>query len=144
MARVWCYKVIFPLIDSFSYEERNCYNNGEVNLTYLSYSIGYRYEMDNCLIDQAIRDIIWNCRCLPTFYQLSISWEKDKLSGILQYCTGEKLFCANEIITDMERIKEDQNKTVREALEAPDMIGNISKPAKIQCLPGCTGEMIFR
>ena len=134
--------IFLYFIDSFSPDGRNCYSDGEANLTYLSHSNGYRYEMDNCIIDQAIRDIIWNCRCLPSFYPTSISWEKDKYSAILSYCTGEKLFCANKRIKSMgmEKIKNEDKISIREALESPDQVGNISKPAKMQCLPRCTGQ----
>ena len=54
-------------ISTFTPEERGCYADGEANLTYLPYYLGFRYEMNNCLIDQGIRDIIWNCRCIPNF-----------------------------------------------------------------------------
>ena len=43
-------------------KQRGCYADHEVNLTYLSHQFGYHYEMNNCLIDEGIRDIIWNCR----------------------------------------------------------------------------------
>ena len=83
--------------------------------------------MDNCIIDQAIRDIIWNCRCLPSFYPTSISWEKDKYSAILSYCTGEKLSCANKRIKSMgmEKIKNEDNISIPEALESPDQVGKL-------------------
>ena len=63
-------------ISTFTPNERNCYANGEANLTYLPYNLGFRYEMNNCLIDQAIRDIEWNCRC--------INEDKDKFD-IIKY-----------------------------------------------------------
>ena len=37
------------------HNERGCYADGEVNLTYLLYEKGYRYDMNNCLINEAIR-----------------------------------------------------------------------------------------
>ena len=52
----------------FSPEMRQCYTEGEKNLTYLPYKEAFRYEMNNCLIDQGIGDIIWNCRCIPRFF----------------------------------------------------------------------------
>ena len=42
-------------INNFSPDNRNCYADGEANLTYLTYDHGYRYEMNNCLVDQGIR-----------------------------------------------------------------------------------------
>ena len=44
-------------ISKLSPLDRDCYTDGEANLTYLPYSSGYRYEMNNCLID-ACRKII--------------------------------------------------------------------------------------
>ena len=35
----------------FTPEDRDCYAEGEVNLTYLSHDLGYRYSMSNCAID---------------------------------------------------------------------------------------------
>ena len=55
-------------IKLFDPEQRGCYAEREANMTYLIHSNGFRYEMNNCLIDEGIRDIIWNCRCLPRFY----------------------------------------------------------------------------
>ena len=52
-------------ISTFPPEVRGCYAEGEVNMTYLHHSDGFRYEMNNCIINEGIRDIIWNCRCLP-------------------------------------------------------------------------------
>ena len=45
------------LQSNFPPEKRDCYIDGEANLTYLHYNDGYRYEMNNCLID-ACRKII--------------------------------------------------------------------------------------
>ena len=49
-------------ISTLSPADRGCYAPGEVNLTHLPYTNGYRYQMDNCLIDQLIDEIIWDCR----------------------------------------------------------------------------------
>ena len=42
-------------LSTLSIDDRDCYAEGEANLTYLTYSDGYRYEMNNCLVDQGIR-----------------------------------------------------------------------------------------
>ena len=55
-------------LNTFSPDERNCYTDTEKNLTYQTYTGGFRYEMKTCLIDNAIRDIVWECRCLPSFH----------------------------------------------------------------------------
>ena len=56
----------------------------------------YRYEMNNCLIDDAIGYIIWHCDCVPSFFDgnithdLALPWKKrEKL-----LCFREKLDCA--------------------------------------------------
>ena len=55
-------------IQQFTPSERNCYTDGEANLTHLRYDEGFRYEMNNCLIDEKIADIIWNCKCNPNLH----------------------------------------------------------------------------
>ena len=81
-------------ISTFSSEQRGCYAEGEVNLTYLVYADGYRYEMNNCLIDQGMGDVIWNCRCTPRFWS-PCSYCNESYDEFLEYCTGEGLHCAN-------------------------------------------------
>ena len=115
-------------INKFSPEVRNCYADGEANLTYLKYGDGYRYEMNNCLVDQGIRDIIWNCRCIPSFYEMN-----DDYLPFIPICSGEKLYCANTRFP----IDFKNNIIVQEAKDNPDKIGNISKPEYINCMPAC-------
>ena len=40
-------------IEMFAPNERECYDKDEANLTYLDFERGFRYAMNNCLIDQA-------------------------------------------------------------------------------------------
>ena len=125
-------------ISFLSPTERQCYAEGEANLTYLTNDFGYRYEMNNCLIDQGIRDIIWNCRCMPRFaYYISNYY--DYLTHI-PVCFGEKLHCANTRAKSMgmKMVATENNVTVPEAVKTPNFIGNISKPDPIHCMPGCT------
>ena len=68
------------------------YKDGEIKLNYLKRSLGYRYEMNNCLIDEGIRDIIWRCRCIPNFVLIQ---EATEYFEFLSFCTGNKLKCAN-------------------------------------------------
>ena len=122
-------------ISLFDPIERKCYADGEANLTYLRYDEGFRYEMNNCLIDQGIKDIIWNCRCMPSFGP-----EMADYLAYIPMCSGEKLLCANTRMKSigMKKVQFDNNIIVSEALKNPDMIGNISKPDSIECMPGCT------
>ena len=122
-------------ISLFDPVERKCYADGEANLTYLKYDDGFRYEMNNCLIDQGIKDIIWNCRCMPSFGYVGADY-----LAYIPMCSGEKLLCANTRMKSigMKKVQFDNNIIVSEALENPDMIGNISKPDSIECMPGCT------
>ena len=122
-------------ISLFDPVERKCYADGEANLTYLKYDEGFRYEMDNCLIDQGIRDIIWNCRCMPSFGYVGADY-----LAFIPMCSGEKLMCANTRMKSlgMEKIPFENNRIEPEAIESPNMIGNISKPDSIDCMPGCT------
>ena len=49
--------------NSLTYERRGCYTEGEVNLTYLFYEKGYRYDMNNCLINEGIRGYYHKNHC---------------------------------------------------------------------------------
>ena len=114
--------------------KRQCYAEGETNLTYLTKKKGYRYEINNCLIDQGIRDIIWNCRCMPIF-----GFVFDYLAHIPN-CFGDKLLCANTRAKSMgmKMVAPENNVTVPEAMKSPNIIGNISKPDPIHCMAACT------
>ena len=54
-------------ISKFSPEERGCFTKEEIKLNFLKRMLGYQYDLNNCIIDEGIRDIIWNCRCIPSF-----------------------------------------------------------------------------
>ena len=77
------------VISIFSPKKRGCYSEGEANLTHLPYGEGYRYEMNNCLIDQGIGNIIWHCRCVPSIWQ-KFCRDNDYYDTIanLPYCSG--------------------------------------------------------
>ena len=120
-------------IYKFDPEDRGCYTQHEQNLTYLRYEDGFRYEMNNCLIDEGIRDIIWNCRCMPSFGYVPEYLE------FIPVCSGEKLLCANTRMKSlgMPMVSFANSVTVPEARQNPNMIGNISKPDSIKCRPAC-------
>ena len=124
-------------IPFLSPKERQCYTEGEANLTYLKKEYGFRYELNNCIIDQGIRDIIWNCRCMPSFY----GYGSDYLLYLdyIPLCFGEKLLCANTRSKSMgiKMVVSENNVTVPEAMKNPNFIGNISKPDPIHCMPAC-------
>ena len=93
------------------------------------------------MFDEAIRDIIWNCRCIPKFYDVV---EKTREMESLHFCTGKNLYCANNRIKhiadkNIEELFENRTEeiTVEEARQNPNYIGNISRPAGIKCLPSC-------
>ena len=56
----------------------------------------------------------------------------------LDYCSGKGLLCANTRMKSMgSEIDEENNVIAPEALENPDLIGNIPKPKAMNCLTGC-------
>ena len=79
-------------ISIFSPKKRGCYSDGEANLTHLHFADGYRYEMNNCLIDKGIGNVIWNCRCLPSFWDKCWSCKDNdeyyNTISNLPYCSG--------------------------------------------------------
>ena len=86
-------------IETFSPDERDCYADGEVNMNYLDYYRGFRYQINNCLIDEGIREIIWNCRCLPQFFE----GYDDPTAAFLQVCTGDLfLLCHDAYSVDRQ------------------------------------------
>ena len=56
---------LFQALERFSPEERDCYQENEIDLLYLPKSHGYRYEMSNCLFEAAYEQILEQCRCAP-------------------------------------------------------------------------------
>ena len=126
-------------ISVLSPEHRECYNAGEANLNFLSHADGYKYEMNNCLIDEGMRDIIWNCRCTPRFWFECFNCDIDYYSEFIPHCTGEGLYCANTRMKSigLRKMKKENDVVMPKALESPDMIGNISKPKPIKCIPAC-------
>ena len=80
-------------ITQFDPEERGCYAPGEANLTYLTAKRGYRYELNNCILDREIREIIWECRCMPHF-----ATSNSEYLEFIPFCSGKKLYCANMIL----------------------------------------------
>ena len=120
---------IFTILDP---KERNCYENGEMKLTYLLNSYGFRYSLDNCIIDNLIRSIIWNCGCLPNIAPSEI-WKKYKTMSLDTCWFGEKLDCANKEIGSVYEGKPVENGTSYNL----EKIGNLSKAKLIDCLPSC-------
>ena len=61
--------------------------------------------------------------------------------AFIPICTGKKLYCANtraKSLGNLEDIAKKDDIFDHEALESPELIGNISKPSSIDCLPACT------
>ena len=76
-------------------EDRQCYYEFEKNLTYMPYERGYRYIMNNCLLHEAIVQIVWDCKCKPSFHN------SDLFPPELKYCTGKKLNCLQSKLSSM-------------------------------------------
>ena len=122
--------------------DRGCYSTGEANLTYLPYSKGYRYEMNNCLIDQIIADILWKCGCKPSFYENLKGLEnltKEEFRNAS--CIGKRLDCAIERMKSMDSKKnltEAFTIDMTEPLRIYEKQGSIPKPSvSFECLPAC-------
>ena len=118
-------------------KDRKCYAKGEANLNYQHYSSGYRYSLDNCIIDNLIGNIIWNCRCIPN---IASSEAKECFSNMeLKFCKGEGLNCANAEMDSIHdgNLGKNDSELVLEDIENLNRIGNLSKPLPIKCLPNC-------
>lgn len=49
-------------LDGLEPSKRNCYREFEANLTFFPHEYGFRYGMDNCLVNEVLVDVIWECR----------------------------------------------------------------------------------
>ncbi len=52
--------------------DRQCFEDREVNLTYLSWDLGFHYDLSNCLLNMAINRAFEECNCTP-FYATSLA-----------------------------------------------------------------------
>ena len=130
-------------ISRFSPKNRDCYSDGEGQLTHITYQEGYRYEMNNCFVDEKIKEIIWSCRCRPVVWEKCLSCGSDdhyyNAMKTLPLCTGRRLYCSNERMKfiGLEKMPESEDTILPEATKSPKLIGNVTKPQSIPCLPGC-------
>ncbi len=117
-------------IDRFDPEDRNCYKQGENELLALPAERGFRYTMDNCLVNEGLFKIFYNCRC---FNRLAVTspWYFCDEEGYGP-CQGEGISCANKISENMG--SEQQVSTDEENYEP---ICNITRPILKKCLPSC-------
>ena len=128
-------------ISMLSPTDRGCYTSNEADLQYLPYSHGYKYGMNNCLIDKIIGDIIWQCGCKPSFYEYTEGMEnstQDELNNLT--CQGKRLDCALERMKSMdaENLTEAFSIDMTEPLKILEKIGSVPKPSvSIDCLPAC-------
>ena len=118
----------------FSPEDRNCYKRGEQKLNHLPLEYGYGYEMNNCLIDKAIHEVIGNCSCYPLF--ASGAAYRDTYKEYTSYCTGKGLYCENQIKKSLGLGKSMDHKYFN-STSGFESFGNHSFIAKIKCLPSC-------
>ena len=88
-------------LDGLTPFERLCFVEGENNLTTLPLDKEFRYEMNNCLIDEGILKVYFECRCDPIFSN------EDPYQEFLPECQGKNLFCANEVTKTMGLIYEE-------------------------------------
>ena len=75
-------------IERFTPVERNCYEEGELYLAHLTDSMGYRYDMKNCLFQSTIEMVIAECGCIPAFHMISDH----------EMCYGQGIICMNAIL----------------------------------------------
>jgi hypothetical protein len=57
-------------ISRFSPTNRGCYTEKEMDIKFLSLSMGYRYSPKNCLYAALAEKIITNCSCISDFYRI--------------------------------------------------------------------------
>ena len=114
-------KTTSQAINDFSPEERNCYIDSEFQFKYLVPQDGFRYSMDNCFYEALLQRIVEDCQCVHYLDYKIVTKSHPKLN----VCKKEKLYCANNLMSDLGN----------ESLEmnfASDVKG-----VKKKCLPRC-------
>jgi len=93
------------VLTRFTPEQRDCYQEHEIDLKYLPKSHGYRYEMSNCLFEAAFEKILEDCKCAPGFHNEGGADAMDTY----EVCTGADLACSNEILNRMGQYNKEMN-----------------------------------
>ena len=126
-------------ISVLSPEHRDCYTAGEANLTFLSYGDGYKYELNNCLIDEMIGNIVWQCGCIPSYFEAKKWVDGLSIEEVVPFtCQNEQLDCAIAMMESKRNMT--KNYVLPESLKVPNEIHPIPKPTLIKCLPACESQ----
>ena len=115
------YSTSYAAQNRFTPEERGCYFDHEISLTYLPKK-WYRYSINNCLFEAAYEKVLELCHCTPFFHTLAF-----KKVPIL--CNGYSLLCMNQI---MDQIGEYTD------VEFKD--GNNGQKRTAKCLEACEDQ----
>ena len=105
----------------FTPEERGCYFDHELNLTYLPKK-WYRYSINNCLFEAAYEKVLQHCHCTPFFH--NIAFKKVPL-----LCNGHSLLCMNEIFDQIGEYRDVEFKDV-----------NNGQKRTVKCLEACEDQ----
>ncbi len=76
---------------------RDCYKSKDFFFKYMSYDVGFRYSMANCLYEAVLEAILDKCQCLPNFVNFEI--KGDKVPTLV--CRGKYLTCAREWLNNI-------------------------------------------
>ena len=91
-------------IERFDPIDRDCYHEKEVNLKYLTYEVGYRYSLQNCMYNALMQRVAEQCNCI---LYLGYDYVKDKHPK-LDICYGsQKLHCAITLLNRLGNAKLD-------------------------------------
>ena len=124
-------------IRRFNPQERRCYDDNEVELTFLQKQDGYSYSMENCMYNDLLIDILWECECYPIFFVKEFF---QNITEKIDSCYGAGLKCAKEKIENIgEYMDEIYQKSSETYSEDEPKLGllNLTKPALTKCLPSC-------
>ena len=102
----------------FNPEDRNCYNDHELIPKFFPEANGYRYSLQNCLVQSMLDKVIAQCHCILYMNYLEVKM----FYPTLDICSGRKeLYCANQLLSrignqGMDKIIDSQGNE-RECLE---------------------------
>ena len=123
-------------VNTFTPEERKCYQDSEIDPPFLSKKFGYIYSKSTCTYNNLIYDIILKCDCYPSFFVTRLF---NKLAESLNSCSGEKLICANSITGHLQ-VENDDLKDLKSSNNGSNKMHMNEGFAKLRCLPACDSQ----
>ena len=124
-------KATTDVIKQLTSQQRNCFDDDEIDLPILTHELGYRYSMGNCQYEASVQAVISNCNCTPTFFVEPFNFQGISNTD-LQICHGKDLPCME---FEMNVVEGNLTLLVHD-------LKNNRKLIQSQCLSNCDHQVI--